>query len=46
MNNEWLELIKLEKKLIDATQETIYMTAISVTVTFILGLALGLLLFF
>ncbi|MFB9757090.1 MULTISPECIES: methionine ABC transporter permease [Bacillaceae] len=44
MNNEWLELIKLEK-LIDATQETIYMTAISVTVTFILGLALGLLLF-
>lgn len=44
MNNEWLELIKLEK-LIDATQETIYMTTISVAVTFILGLALGLLLF-
>lgn len=44
MYNEWLELIKLEK-LIDATQETIYMTAISVAATFILGLALGLLLF-
>lgn len=44
MNNEWLELIKLEK-LIDATQETIYMTTVSVAVTFILGLALGLLLF-
>lgn len=44
MNNEWLELIKWEK-LIDATQETIYMTTISVAVTFILGLALGLLLF-
>ncbi len=44
MNNEWLEIIKLEK-LIDATQETIYMTTVSVAVTFILGLALGLLLF-
>lgn len=44
MNNEWLELIKLEK-LIDATQETIYMTTISVAVTFVLGLVLGLLLF-
>jgi D-methionine transport system permease protein len=33
------------EKLIDATQETIYMTTVSVAVTFILGLALGLLLF-
>jgi D-methionine transport system permease protein len=44
MNDEWVQLIKLDK-LMDATQETIYMTAISVTATFILGLMLGLLLF-
>jgi D-methionine transport system permease protein len=44
MNNTWLELLKWDK-LMDATQETIYMTVISVAATFILGLALGLLLF-
>ncbi|MFE8702317.1 methionine ABC transporter permease [Cytobacillus sp. FJAT-54145] len=41
---DFMERIKWEK-LIVATQETIYMTSISVIATFILGLLLGLLLF-
>ncbi|MBU8880819.1 ABC transporter permease [Bacillus sp. FJAT-29790] len=41
---DFIEMIKWEK-LIIATQETIYMTTISVLATFILGLTLGLLLF-
>ncbi|KAB2334765.1 ABC transporter permease [Cytobacillus depressus] len=41
---EFIEMIKWEK-LITATQETIYMTTISVLATFILGLSLGMLLF-
>lgn len=42
--SEWYELLKWEKLMI-ATQETIYMTLISVALTFILGMILGLLLF-
>lgn len=42
--DEFLAEIKWEK-LIEATVETIYMTSISVLVTFILGIILGLLLF-
>ncbi|MDQ0229688.1 methionine ABC transporter permease [Metabacillus malikii] len=42
--NEWLELLKWED-LLAATLETLYMTVISVTITFIIGLLLGLLLF-
>ncbi|MEH7344140.1 methionine ABC transporter permease [Bacillus sp. JJ1532] len=41
---DFIEMIKWEK-LIIATQETIYMTTISVLATFIIGLSLGLLLF-
>ncbi|MEH7123820.1 methionine ABC transporter permease [Bacillus sp. JJ1503] len=41
---DFIEMIKWEK-LIIATQETIYMTTISVLSTFIIGLSLGLLLF-
>jgi D-methionine transport system permease protein len=41
---DWLEMIKWDL-LLEATNETIYMTAISVLATFILGLLLGLLLF-
>lgn len=44
MNSEWFELLKWDK-LMAATQETIYMTLLSVAATFVLGLALGLLLF-
>ncbi|HWO94900.1 MAG TPA: methionine ABC transporter permease [Bacillus sp. (in: firmicutes)] len=44
MNSEWFELLKWDK-LMDATQETIYMTILSVAATFVLGLLLGLLLF-
>jgi len=42
--DEFLAEIKWEK-LMEATQETIYMTSISVLATFILGMLLGLLLF-
>jgi D-methionine transport system permease protein len=42
--DEFLKEIKWEK-LIEATEETIYMTSISVLATFILGMLLGLLLF-
>lgn len=42
--DNFLEIIKWEK-LIEATNETIYMTAISVFATFIIGIILGLLLF-
>ncbi|MDQ0225480.1 methionine ABC transporter permease [Metabacillus niabensis] len=42
--NEWLELLKWED-LLAATIETLYMTVISVFITFVLGLILGLLLF-
>lgn len=42
--NEFLETIKIEK-MWEAVQETLYMTAISVVATFILGLILGLVLF-
>ena len=41
--NEFLETIKIEK-MWEAVQETLYMTAISVVATFILGLLLGLVL--
>ncbi len=44
MNSEWFELLKWDK-LMAATQETIYMTLLSVAATFVLGLVLGLLLF-
>jgi D-methionine transport system permease protein len=44
MNSQWFELLKWDK-LMDATQETIYMTFLSVAATFVLGLLLGLLLF-
>lgn len=40
----FLETIKLEK-LLEATNETIYMTSISVVATFLIGLLLGLILF-
>ncbi|SEM62582.1 D-methionine transport system permease protein [Mesobacillus persicus] len=42
--DEFLEEVKWDK-LIEATQESIYMTSISVFATFILGMVLGLLLF-
>jgi len=42
--SEFLETIKIEK-MWEAVQETLYMTAISVVATFILGLILGLVLF-
>ncbi|MDQ0247289.1 D-methionine transport system permease protein [Bacillus fengqiuensis] len=44
MNSEWFELLKWDK-LMAATQETIYMTLLSVAATFVLGLVMGLLLF-
>ncbi|WP_243387770.1 methionine ABC transporter permease [Bacillus kexueae] len=44
MLHEWFPNVKWEK-IWDATFETLYMTAISVIATFILGIALGLLLF-
>ena len=42
--HQWLQMVDWEK-LWEATRETIYMTAISVFATFILGIILGLLLF-
>lgn len=44
MNETWKELIKWDA-LVAATNETIYMTFISVAATFIIGVLLGLLLF-
>lgn len=44
MNESWQEIIKWDA-LVAATNETIYMTIISVAATFIIGVLLGLLLF-
>ena len=44
MENELFQMIKWDK-LLEASQETIYMTSISVLATFVIGLLLGLLLF-
>lgn len=44
MDNELFQMIKWDR-LLEATQETIYMTSISVLATFVIGLLLGLLLF-
>ncbi|MDF0727458.1 ABC transporter permease [Cytobacillus sp. S13-E01] len=44
MDDELFQMIKWDR-LLEATQETIYMTSISVLATFVIGLLLGLLLF-